>query len=540
MLLPNPTSRFKNAFIYTVALVISLLLLINIVLINQNNRDIEYNKKLVEEAEKVKVNTLDIIRNIHQLDMGLRGIALINAPSQIEVFAQGIENKKNLFNALEPVLKSHQFPMEKFYTMRDSVNLYIDFTIHLKDLVEHNQQEEFLKLLREDRGHFAWLAFKNYSDAVTAFENNISAQAQARYQQALKNTFILQIILFLIAVPTLVYTVFYTTKSLSISEKLRKTELENNEILAKQKENLEAMVQARTNEIVIHNERLISQQNEIKKQHQELSEQNLALKEAYLIIEDQNKIIQRKNEELSEEVAHQTQDLRQTNTELIEKNSRLEQFTFIISHNLRAPMARLTGLSSLLDMTEMENEREKIINLIVKSTSELDNVIKDLSMILGIQRLSTQVYSQIPIAQLVQKTLEMLEQDIIETKAEIKTDFTVHSIYSLPQYIESIFYNLISNAIKYRQPDKNPVINIKNYVQDNFILIEFCDQGLGIDVEKHKSNMFSLYKRFHFHVEGKGLGLYLVKTQIESLGGTIDVQSEPDKGTTFIVSLPIA
>ncbi|HEY5825989.1 MAG TPA: ATP-binding protein, partial [Cyclobacteriaceae bacterium] len=298
-------------------------------------------------------------------------------------------------------------------------------------------------------------------------------------------------------------------------------------------------IKAQNEEMSARNEQLINQQNEIEKQHKELSDQNIRLKEAHRTIESQNKVIRQKNEELVAEVNHQTQDLRETNSELIEQNSRLEQFTFIISHNLRAPMARLVGLSSLLNLSKEEEEKTNIIDLMVRSTSELDNVIKDLSLILGIQKLSTQVYSEIKLSELVHKTVKMLEQDIEETQAEVTTELAIDTIYSLPQYIESILYNLISNAIKYRHPGEKPVVKIKSEIKDNRVVLRVSDKGLGIDVDKHRNNLFNLYKRFHFHVEGKGLGLYLVKTQIESLGGAISVESEVGQGTTFIVSIPL-
>ena len=100
-------------------------------------------------------------------------------------------------------------------------------------------------------------------------------------------------------------------------------------------------------------------------------------------------------------------------------------------------------------------------------------------------------------------------------------------------YVESILYNLISNAIKYRDPERSPHIAIKTTHENEFVCLAVMDNGLGIDLKKYKQNIFSLYKRFHLHVEGKGLGLYLVKTQIEALGGRVEVRSEPNEGTTF-------
>ena len=98
---------------------------------------------------------------------------------------------------------------------------------------------------------------------------------------------------------------------------------------------------------------------------------------------------------------------------------------------------------------------------------------------------------------------------------------------------------MVSNAIKYRDPIRKPIIQLTSYKEDDFVTITIKDNGLGIDMELFRDKLFTLYKRFHTHVEGKGMGLYLIKTQVESMGGKIEVASEVDKGTTFKVFLKI-
>src|SRR5690606_28851856 len=103
------------------------------------------------------------------------------------------------------------------------------------------------------------------------------------------------------------------------------------------------------------------------------------------------------------------------------------------------------------------------------------------------------------------------------------------------QYVESILYNLMSNSLKYRHPDRIPEINIEASDEEGFMVLRHTDNGLGIDLEQNKTKLFNLYKRFHFHVEGKGLGLYLVKAQIEALGGKVRVESKRNDGSSFIL-----
>jgi signal transduction histidine kinase len=130
----------------------------------------------------------------------------------------------------------------------------------------------------------------------------------------------------------------------------------------------------------------------------------------------------------------------------------------------------------------------------------------------------------------------MLEKEIEETNTKLIARIDpVRTVYAVAPYVDSIFYNLISNAIKYRDPERQPEVSIETKIENGFVQMTVKDNGLGIDLKKHKSNMFTLYKRFHLHMEGKGLGLYLVKTQIEAVGGKIEVESEQYQGTTFHV-----
>lgn len=548
-------SWLKNSAIYAVVVLIGLLLLANIYLIYENSRVIEKNKASYERAEGVKVNTADILRQLHLIDMLLRSYALTKTPRFLNIADSAFFTKDSIFYRVERPLLTQQFPMKNFYTMKDSVNAYYVILKQMRDYLASGQNEKFVALLTEDPGFRAWIAFRDFSNFVNAFEDDIARKAEAEYERALQKSYFLQILLFLITMPTLAYTAYHTVKALKVSDLLRKSTEENNRILAEQNIRLDKMVAERTveilsqneeisayneeisaqnEEIASHNEQLVLQQQEIELQQRKLKDHNERLEEAKQIIEAQNREIQQKNQELAIEVEYQTKYLRETNLQLIEHNSRLEQFAYIISHNLRAPVARLVGLSTILGHASGEEEQLKIVRMMIKSTSELDQVIQDLGFILRIQKLSAKILSQINLRQIVDKVTNILETEIRDTRAEIVSNFSdVISIYSLPQYFESILYNLISNCIKYRHPDRTPVISISSNFEGEFIKIVISDNGLGIDLERNKNNLFNLYKRFHFHVEGKGLGLYLVKTQMDALGGRIEVNSSVDTGTTF-------
>lgn len=540
---------FKRYGVYATVVLIGLLLIGNIYLIYENNKRIEYHKNVYENAENIRVNTLEIIRNLHLLDMALRSYALVKSNETFLRIADSCaERRPEIFANLQRSLAAQHFPMQDFYPMRDSMAAYMVVIGIMRDHLVHDRKDEFIKILTVDPGRRAFLAYQPFSQKVDAFEGNISRNAQLAYGRALRNSYVLQIVLFFIAMPTLAYTAFFTSRSLLLSEKLQESNERNYRMVAEQNTVLEMTVAERTKEIAAqneeilgqneeiaaHNEQLLMQREEIEKQRNTLKQQNEELQEAKKIIEKQNAQIQVRHDLLAEEVDKQTQHLKKTNLELVEQNSRLEQFAYIISHNLRAPMARLIGLASILQYSKNQAEAESIVKMMVKSTSELDHVIKDLGFILGIQNPVSMIITEVDLNEMIDRTLTMLESEIKETSARIVKNLdSLTTIRSLQPYVESIFYNLISNAIKYRHPDRPPEVKISAYENEEFIEVKIEDNGIGIDLEKNRDNLFSLYKRFHFHVEGKGLGLYLVKTQMNMLGGDVDVESTEGEGTMF-------
>src|SRR5690606_15900558 len=105
------------------------------------------------------------------------------------------------------------------------------------------------------------------------------------------------------------------------------------------------------------------------------------------------------------------------------------------------------------------------------------------------------------------------------------------------KYIDSIFFNILSNALKYRSDKRNPHITVKSYKKNGWIHLEFSDNGLGIDLKKHGDKLFGLRKTFHDHPNAKGFGLFITKAQIEAMDGAIAVKSTPDQGSVFTIKL---
>lgn len=227
--------------------------------------------------------------------------------------------------------------------------------------------------------------------------------------------------------------------------------------------------------------------------------------------------------------------------DLLQRNKALEQFTYIISHNLRAPVANIIGLSSLSSALITENEEiDEIISNISRSANKLDEVISDLNRVLQVNKTINEHVGPVLLSALIEDIKYSIKNLIEKGQVSILYDFNENNeIVSLKSFMYSIFYNLIQNSIKYHQPGINPVINISTKIFDDKINIFYSDNGRGIDTSKYANEIFGLYKRFDTTVEGKGMGLFMVKMQVESLGGNISINSILNKGTKFIIEFPL-
>lgn len=266
------------------------------------------------------------------------------------------------------------------------------------------------------------------------------------------------------------------------------------------------------------------------------------------ILKNVNAELERRVGERTEELTDAIEDLKRAkeqlsliNIELSDKNEKLlitnsdlDNFIYAASHDLKAPVSNIEGLINSLAINEDENDKD-IINLIKESIRRFKATIQDLTEIVKIQRTAEEDVNEIDIPEIVNDAKVSIREMIDHSNAKIKLDFDNVAIIKFSRKnFRSIIYNLMSNAVKYRSPDRIPEINIRTERQDDYVRLSVKDNGLGIPPDK-KDQMFTMFKRFHDHVEGTGVGLYIVKRIIDNAGGKIEVESEVGKGTTFII-----
>ncbi len=231
--------------------------------------------------------------------------------------------------------------------------------------------------------------------------------------------------------------------------------------------------------------------------------------------------------------------LQSVTEELTRYNQELQQYTFIISHDLRAPVINLAALIDFYDTENPGSEDNKLVfKKIEQSIVSLETTLVDLIDMMENKHNGSNEKKPISCQEVLNEVLSAIEDMVNKSNVEIKADFSDADTILFPRtHLKSIFQNLITNAIKYRSEKRKSYLNIVSRKKEGFVHIYFEDNGMGIDLAKHGDKLFSMYQRFHDHVDGKGLGLHIIKSQIENQKGELRVESVPEQGTTFHVLL---
>jgi PAS domain S-box-containing protein len=235
----------------------------------------------------------------------------------------------------------------------------------------------------------------------------------------------------------------------------------------------------------------------------------------------------------------QEKEKEQLISELTQNNKDLKQFSYITSHNLRAPISNLTGLLNLIeDIPITDVELSEILGGFKKSTSLLNETINDLTKVMIIKDKSSVQKEDVILEEVFENIFNQLNFQIEANLPILKINFVnAPTVRINKPYMESILLNLLTNAIKYKSENRILRIAIESNIVNDKTVLTFSDNGIGIDLKRNHDKVFGLYQRFHDYPDSKGLGLYLVKSQVEAMGGTISIESTVNKGTTFTLTL---
>jgi PAS domain S-box-containing protein len=225
------------------------------------------------------------------------------------------------------------------------------------------------------------------------------------------------------------------------------------------------------------------------------------------------------------------------NEELLRINNDLDSFVYTASHDLKSPIANLEGLATVLQESlggKLNQEDLKVLHLLGLSVNKLKKTIADLTDITRVQKQLTERHEHLLFEEILEDVKADIESLVASSGGRVITEFKMPEIVYARKNLRSILYNLLSNAIKYRSPDRPLLVRVRTKQVGTEIVFSVQDNGLGIK-SQHLHKLFSMFTRLHNHVEGTGIGLYMIKRIIENNGGSIHVDSEIGKGTRFTV-----
>ena len=227
-------------------------------------------------------------------------------------------------------------------------------------------------------------------------------------------------------------------------------------------------------------------------------------------------------------------DLNHSFTLVSQQNERLLNFSYIVSHNLRSHTSNISSLIELIESAENEDEKRQMLDLLKSVSNSLNETMTNLNEVINIQTNISLTTEKVNLYNYVIATLKLLSNQINLHDVFVDNQISVYEeINYNPAYLESILFNIISNAIRYCDKEKKPIITIKCYRENDFKIIEIADNGIGIDLKKYENKIFGMYKTFSGLADSRGIGLFITKNQIDAMGGKIIVESEPNIGTTF-------
>ena len=214
-----------------------------------------------------------------------------------------------------------------------------------------------------------------------------------------------------------------------------------------------------------------------------------------------------------------------------DQNKRLINFTYIVSHNIRSHVANIIGI---VNISEDMQDDKLVMDMLKDSTKSLDQTINNLNEVISIQANTNLPLKKINIFEEISRIVNSIQVLVNTAETSINYSFeTETELYTNPAYFESILLNLITNALKYRDPGRPLILDLHLDHEENYLVLTFTDNGQGIDMKKYSAEMFGMYKTFHKNQDARGLGLFIVKTQIEAMKGKIEVESTLNVGTTF-------
>ncbi len=308
-------------------------------------------------------------------------------------------------------------------------------------------------------------------------------------------------------------------------------------LIENQNETLEKMVNERTFELLEKQDEILAQNEELAQMAEQLALQRDEIVKQKETIEFQNISLEQSNYDLEKKIRERTLEIQKVNEAIVSQNSKLEQFTFMTAHNIRGPIARLLGLTTIFndhDLTDTVNA--EVITKVKESAHDLDSIVREISNVLEIQKGGEEPLQWVFVRPVIDKVLKKLKDEIQRENAhiDIQVDYSF-TLACVEAYLYSILYNTLANSIKYKKAAQKLTITIAVLTADDCTILVIRDNGMGLDLEKYADKIFKPFTRFNTDKDGRGLGMYLSKIQMEAMGGQVQIKSQLEEGLTTLL-----
>jgi len=293
------------------------------------------------------------------------------------------------------------------------------------------------------------------------------------------------------------------------------------------------------NRELLHMNSFINEQNfEMNAQSDKLKESHDALIVASRTIERQKQLLEKQNKTLEIQVAAKTKELSRINEELIINNNEMRQFSHTLSHNLKSPVATFQGLLNLVNVNDLSTENKLLFAYLNESVRKMQNVFSDMNEMLELRNNLYHTIEEVDLQKQIDALHSYFYPELNANNIQFSCDINgTRIIRTNEKRLHSILYHLISNSIKFKSAERRPEIHVSLHENGKHQVLSIKDNGIGLDLKKYSHKVFYPYQRFHNQSSGKGLGLYLVKVQAESLGGKVTLDSRVDEFTQVEVHL---
>ncbi|MEW5675726.1 PAS domain S-box protein [Flavobacterium enshiense] len=219
-----------------------------------------------------------------------------------------------------------------------------------------------------------------------------------------------------------------------------------------------------------------------------------------------------------------------------EQNKRLLNFSHIVSHNLRSHTSNIQSLINLIELSEDKKEQLELLELLKTVSNTLNETMDNLNEVVSIQTNINPLIEHLNLNRFINRVQEILRDQIEKNNVEIINNVPDYvTVKFNPAYLESVLLNLISNSIRYRHPERKPIIELSYSETEGSKILKIKDNGIGIDLNKNGEKLFGMYKTFTNNPESRGIGLFITKNQIDAMNGRIEVESGLNNGTVFII-----